>query len=228
MNKTKKRTYIFLAIISLLLLVLVYHLYQNMQYKKLHSQNTAQIMHLNEQISSIAHRVDQQNQGFVDTAPSQENSLNENNNNSDNLLQGNETVNSNTTMTILVPHYNAEIGTTFSQYQVPKSPAVLKAVYTQLFKNAGNQNAVWNGYSFNSVSIHDKTATVNLNGSWYPAGDMSSYSFREMIKAAAFQYPTVDTLVVKENGSIIDWCMDDMSNGEGGCPAQPQHWIEAK
>lgn len=156
-------------------------------------------------------------------------SSNANNNNSNNTAS-NEVVVEKETMLVSIPEYSMETNTVkFQKVRVEKSPQVLNAVYKQLFKKRGGQNGVWNGYTFDSVSIDkQKMATVILKGTWKPAGNMSVAFFRKEINAAAFQYKSVDNLIVKEGNSIIDWCMEDPSGGATGCPSKPQYWIESK
>jgi flagellar basal body-associated protein FliL len=112
----------------------------------------------------------------------------------------------------------------FEKVRVSKSPGVLDAVLTTLFQQE-SQNGSYNGYNFESVSIQDGVAQVYLTGSHFPLGGLSMLYFRRFIEAAVFQYNTVDSLMVYVNSVIFDFCVDDQSGGEGGCPQTPQYWI---
>lgn len=123
----------------------------------------------------------------------------------------------------------------FVEKQIPQSSSVLTATYTTLFNEESEvelpdgmtaQNAVPNsGLSFESVSIQDGKARVNLSGT-YLGMHMSDPVFRKQINETAFQYPTVDTVEVVLNSQTFDWCIVDLSDGEGGCPEEPQLWID--
>lgn len=131
-------------------------------------------------------------------------------------------------MIVNIPQYNpSTYELEYIETYAPKSPAVLNATYNTLF--ALNQhNDTWNGYNFESVSINDGVASVNLSGSHMPIGDLSMMAFRDFINAAAFQYNSVDSIIVRVNGEIFDFCVDDQSGGENGCPDQPRLWIDVK
>ncbi len=147
------------------------------------------------------------------------------NENSDEGDTGNTSDNEKGTMIVRVPKIGEGGTTAFDPVEVKKSPAVLNAVYRALFKiQSGDGSRVWNGLQFDSVSIDSGVAKVELSGSWLPGGDMSGYRFRRLIDAAAFQYPNVDRVVVFLNGNAFDWCIDDVSGGENGCPTHPRYW----
>ena len=59
-----------------------------------------------------------------------------------------------------------------------------------------------------------------LKGSWFPAGDLSGLFFKEEVESAATQFDTVTDVKVVVNGEVFDWCVDDASGGEGGCPEE--------
>ena len=71
-------------------------------------------------------------------------------------------------------------------------------------------------------------AIIELKGEWYPAGDMSQLYFKRELEATAFQFESVKGLKVLVNGKVFDWCVDDMSDGEGGCNEKPQLWVVDK
>jgi len=129
------------------------------------------------------------------------------------------------TMSIQVPaEYDFDSGEViFEPTTVEKTPAVLGAVLATLFENE-SRNGTYNGYVFESVSIQNGVAQVNLSGSHFPVGDMSMMYFRQFIEAAVFQYE-VNTVIVYVNGNLFDFCVDDMSGGENGCPDLPRYWI---
>ena len=143
-------------------------------------------------------------------------------------------------MEIKIPYIrlNKETGMEMMDFKsvfVDKSPKILSATYKKLFNEESDNNKPdnnignWNGIHFVSVSLEkDKEglslAKLNLEGNWYPNGDMSAYYFIRLINTAAFQYPSVDKIVVYLNGKVFDWCIDDASGGEGACPEHPELW----
>ena len=136
-----------------------------------------------------------------------------------------ETQPSEETMLIEVPtEYDFESGEViFKTTQVAQSPSVLNSVLENLF-DENSYNGTYNGYTFDSVSIQNGLAQVNLSGSYFTVGDMSMMYFRQFIEAAVFQYDSVDSLQVYINGELFDWCIDDSSNGETSCPGTPYYW----
>lgn len=116
----------------------------------------------------------------------------------------------------------------YSQYEVEKSPQVLNATYKKLFDlRSEYKDKKWNGLSFSFVSIDSKgQAIVRLKGQWHGFGDMSSLYFKREIEAAAFQYPSVKSIKVLQDGKIFDWCVDDMRGGP--CNASENAWIKEK
>ena len=135
-------------------------------------------------------------------------------------------------MTIYVPEIGTGGAIRFKPFEEIKSPAVLNTVYRTLFSlHSRDDDNVWNGVSFDSVSIDTDSngkhvAKVQLSHSWIPDGDMSGYVFRRLIDAAAFQYPNIDRVEVYINGNPFDWCIDDMSDGESGCSTHPKLWSD--
>lgn len=115
----------------------------------------------------------------------------------------------------------------YNESQVPKNPAVLNTVYEKLFE-LNSYNGAYNGMVFDSVSIVDGIAEINLSGSWYPVGDMSMLYIWRNVDATAFQYDTVNTVKVYLNGELFDWCIDDQSDGEGGCPEEKLEWVDTR
>ncbi len=114
----------------------------------------------------------------------------------------------------------------FSEYEVNMSKAILRSTLKKLFEVKGSDN--WNGLRFNSVSINNGKAIINLEGEWSPVGDMSGAYMKHELEAAVFQFSTVNSLEVKLKGKIFDWCIDDESDGESSCPKKQQLWIEKK
>ncbi len=139
-----------------------------------------------------------------------------------------EDQNTQETMTVMIPklEWNDTVGefvVNYHQATVPKSPAVLNAVYKKLF-DENEYNGTYEGTHFKSVSIINGVAQVYLTGTWYPTGDMSKLYFTRNIEAAAFQYPNVKEVQVYLNGEPFDWCIDDESDGENGCPETQYLW----
>ena len=114
----------------------------------------------------------------------------------------------------------------FTTYEVPKSKTILKATLKKLFEVKGGEK--WNGLVFDSVNLKNGKATINLGGEWYPVGDMSGAAMKNELEAAVFQFKNIKSLEVRLNGKIFDWCMDDLSGGESGCPNKKQLWIVEK
>ncbi len=136
-------------------------------------------------------------------------------------------------MTIRIPNleWSDDVGdfvVKYKEYSVKKTPKILDAVYKKLFE-LNSYNGKYEGLIFNSVSIDkNKTAKIILSGSWFPGGDMSQLFFRKNIDEAAFQFDTVDMVTVYVDGKLFDWCIDDESDGEGGCNESAQYWIDKK
>jgi len=129
---------------------------------------------------------------------------------------------------IMVPIINVNGNIEMVSHEIPYTQSVLKEVYRKLFNLRSNPQTGWHGLAFNSVSIDNRVALVNLSGSWQPSGSTSSFNVRQAINAAAFQYDSVDIVQVYLNGNLFDWCIDDQSGGENGCPNMPRYWIDAE
>lgn len=131
------------------------------------------------------------------------------------------------TMVILLP-----VGTygdlSLQEFNVEKKPAVLDSSFKKLFSLNKSRNGSYNGLEFESISLSDSIARLDLSGTWYPLGDISGAEMKEKFRATAFQFDTVDSLEVYVNGEIFDWCIDDQSDGEAGCPENKKLWIEKK
>ena len=142
--------------------------------------------------------------------------------------QAEESTQSEQSMIIMIPklEWNDIVGEFVVNYHkatVPKSPAVLNTVYKKLF-DENEYNGTYEGTKFKSVSIINGVAQVYLTGTWRPTGDMSNLYFTRNIEAAAFQYPNVKEVQVYLNGEPFDWCVDDESDGETGCPETQYLW----
>ena len=153
----------------------------------------------------------------------------------DTVADENSVSNSENGLTILhIPNLEFDESTgiekvVYDKYRVPYTKSVLNETYKRLFEiNSYNNDGVWNGLKFNSVSIEDSVAKIKLNGSWRPVGDMSSYYFSLLVDAAAFQYNSVDKVEVYMNNALFDWCIDDLSDGESGCPDNHKWWSITK
>lgn len=135
----------------------------------------------------------------------------------------------------LVDYRNGGQGIVFEIYTVPKDIAVLNAVYQKMFSlgsypladqtvgNAVSQS----GLRFERVDISGAVARVYLNGS-FRSRHSQDFALRNQIDAAAFQYPNINQIEVYINDTIFDWCITDLSDGEGGCPDIPQLWIDSR
>lgn len=129
-------------------------------------------------------------------------------------------------MLIKVPSWDLGGDILYTEYMVPKTDIVLDAVYKKIFELEGDDG--YEGLKYQSVVMNDGVATLHLSGVFYPTGDLSGAYLRNNINAAAFQFDSVDSIVVHVNGDRFDWCIDDVSDGEGGCPDTPQYWHDAK
>ncbi len=114
----------------------------------------------------------------------------------------------------------------FSKYKVPQTKAILNATLKKLFRLKGGD--AWNGMSFDFAKIENKKAIVEMSGQILFAGDMSGAAMKNELEAAVFQFKNIKFLEVRLNGKIFDWCVDDESNGGGGCPEQKRLWIVEK
>lgn len=139
-------------------------------------------------------------------------------------------------MTINVPKivYEPLTDIEYVEYLVPKDPAVLKVTYQKLFENNKkyfpySQTTSYNGYEFESVDINNKIATLRLKGTYIERGDFDSGHLIMSIEYAAFQFDSVDTLVVYENDSVIDWCDYSAADpSESGCDTASRPWIKTR
>ena len=129
-------------------------------------------------------------------------------------------------MTIKIPSWDLSGEIAYTEYTVPKTAGVLNTTYKKMFELQGSDG--YEGLSYESVIINDGVAAVDLSGIFFPAGDFSGAYLRNNINAAAFQFESVDSIVVYVNGEIFDWCVEDMSGGEGGCPQIPMYWNDMK
>jgi len=117
----------------------------------------------------------------------------------------------------------------FENFEVPYTKAVLNASLRKLFQlRGGDPNEFWDGLQFDKVKIINNQAIIELSGQWYPDGDMSQFYFKREIEATVFQFKNIKSLKVLVNGKIFDWCVDDESEGEGGCNLKPMLWIKNK
>jgi hypothetical protein len=137
-------------------------------------------------------------------------------------------------MLVKIPLFR-EDSVVYIEYLVPKSPAVLNAVYTKLFKLNTNprqsefltNTVAGSGLIFDSVTLSGGVAVLRLSGQ-YNDMHMGNFALRKQINAAAFQYSTVNNIEVYLKGKRFDWCITDLSDGEGGCPQTPRYWIDSK
>ena len=139
---------------------------------------------------------------------------------------------STTKMTIRIPviSSNGFYEIMYIDRDVLKKPAVLDAVYRELFTadNLPGRNFIpGSGLNFDSVSINNAVARVNLSGNFI-FQETGDFGFRKQINAAALQYDTVDIVEVYLNNQRFDWCVADQSGGENGCPDTPMYWIDSE
>lgn len=211
---------LFVPIIIILLFILGFVLYQNSGYKTLNHYNDNKISNLENEVNDLEEKVE-------DTAKEL---LEKGDEYAQNLIDNTPVVatpTTPTTTTIYIPQTNG-LNMEMVPVTIPYTQSVLKETYKEVFNQYSDSSTDgYNGLSFNSVSIDNGTATVNLGGSWYPVGDMSGYSMRKIINQAAFQYDSVNVVKVNINGQLFDWCVDRQSN-EGPCPETPQYWIDAE
>lgn len=127
----------------------------------------------------------------------------------------------------------------FVPYLVPKTSALLTAVYEELFtwkshtdyydSKAGDISIV-NGVGLQRRTFFDRviidasgTAALYLEGEldadFTHTPNMEFYYFQRQIEAAAFQFETVERLDVYINGEVVNWCNypRDADDEEAGC-----------
>jgi len=122
-------------------------------------------------------------------------------------------------------------------HDVPETLGVLSGTYRALFNNDvdlgeqtefGPRNVVTSigGIDFESVQLSDGVAVLYLSGTPVWPGVCSTPAFTKQIESAAFQFPTVDTLVVMLNNAPFDWCnYSDADVSESGCDTIPRPWV---
>ena len=125
----------------------------------------------------------------------------------------------------------------FAPYTVPKTVTPLDATYELLFdikptpeiEADGFRNVVgvYDRLFYDRVSLEDGVASVYLTGNLYGPGHCSIPELRAQISQAALHFDTVDSVEVYVNNEVYDWCEQDLSDGEGPCPENPQLWIDS-
>lgn len=126
----------------------------------------------------------------------------------------------------------------YSLDTVPKTTAVLEATYKRLFdikmwpeiKEDGFHNTVasFNYLYFDKATLQDGLVKVYLLGQVTSPGTCADPEFKAQIEAVAFQFPNVSKIEVYLNNKLFDWCLLDVSDGEGGCNKSPKYWITEK
>lgn len=125
------------------------------------------------------------------------------------------------------------------EFEVPETLAVLAATFSTIF-TVGSQplgekgginiaahhvfSSIGTTLEFINVELVNGIAHLYLEGTIL-ANHCGDPLFKAQIEHAAFQYPTVNGLIVYLNGEVYDWCKLDQSNGEGGCPEVPRLWV---
>lgn len=125
----------------------------------------------------------------------------------------------------------------FAPHAIPKTVTPLDATYKLLFDlkaqpeipEDGFRNivAVYDRLFYDKVTLSNGNARVYLKGNLYGPGHCSLPELRAQISQAALQFESVESVEVYLNGTIYDWCEQDLSDGEGSCPEVPQLWVDS-
>ena len=132
------------------------------------------------------------------------------------------------TTTIRIANTEPGAEVSFETYTVPETTGVLHASLSKLFEVRSDEQGLFYGLAYDGVILDNGVARVFLKGQYYPAGTLSGFYLRYHLTDTALQFDTVHTVEVYVNDELFDWCIDDMSDGEGGCPEQPRYWIDTK
>ena len=116
----------------------------------------------------------------------------------------------------------------FETYEVPETTGVLHASLLKLFEIRGDENGKFYGLSYDGVILDNGVARIFLNGTYRPSGTLSGFYLRYHVSDTALQFNTVEIVEVYVNEELFDWCIDDVSDGEGDCPEIPRYWIDTK
>lgn len=131
------------------------------------------------------------------------------------------------------------VGIFFAPHTTDKTDAILDATYKLLFdikqwpeiKEDGFRNTVAafsKTYYDHVVLEKDGTARVYLLGQMNSPGTCADPEFKAQIEQVAFQFNTVKKIEVYLNNKLFDWCVLDLSDGEGFCKDGPRYWITSK
>ena len=143
------------------------------------------------------------------------------------LVNNNEEAQETTTI-INVPIFGAHGNIELAAVEIPYTQAVLKETLKKTFEMQSDERG-YNGLYFDSVSLENGLAKINMTGSWYPTGDLSGIYMRNAIKAAVLQFDTVSALHVYVNNELFDWCIDSQADvSESHCDTTPKYWIDTK
>jgi hypothetical protein len=127
----------------------------------------------------------------------------------------------------------------FAPHTVPKTTAVVDAIYKLLFdikpvpeiaadgfRNVvGNYTQLW----YDHVIVSNGIARLYLTGSMYGPGHCAEPELRAQINQAVFQFDIINKIEVYLNGKLFDWCsMSDADPSESGCDKNPKYWIDSK
>jgi len=121
-------------------------------------------------------------------------------------------------------------------YDVSETLAVLSGTYRVLFNGnidvgsdfpaASSMLGNLDNFFFDKVELSNGTAVLYLTGTPMTPGHLGDVAYMEQIKAAAFQFNTVNTLVVMLNGEPYDLCRhSDADPSESGCDTLPRPWV---
>ncbi|MEA4910779.1 hypothetical protein SDC9_07724 [bioreactor metagenome] len=126
----------------------------------------------------------------------------------------------------------------YAPHAVPKTEKVLETTYSLLFDIKHGPEISTDGFRntvagfektfFDKVVLNNGIAKVYLTGSVMSPGICADPEFKAQIEAAAFQFDSVKEVQVYLNDKRFDWCILDLSDGEGPCKAGPQYWITVK
>jgi len=132
-------------------------------------------------------------------------------------------------MVVNIPSHNLSGSEAhFTAYEVPRKLDMLDSVYRKLFEiNSGDRG--YNGLKYESVTVAEGTARVNMSGEWYPVGDLSGVYMRNDVNGSAFQFGSVKRVKVYINGKLFDWCVDsDADPDESHCDTSHHDWDDAR
>lgn len=131
-----------------------------------------------------------------------------------------------------------DAGIFYAPHAVVKTQTPLDESYKLLFdikekpeiEGDGFRNpvAMYVKLHYDRVALEDGTARVYLKGSLMGPGHCSFPELRAQITETALWFESVREVKVYLNNKLYDWCEQDMSDGEGTCPEEPDYWTESR